>query len=297
MYYHGDAGGNVTALLDGNQNLVGRYVYDPYGNLIGSAGGKADANVYRFSSKEYDARAGLYYYGFRFYEPKQRWLSRDPIGEWGGVNLYGFVDNSPVTHLDALGERLLPEGLFCLVAGGALAWAVWQAVELPYEAEEVMYESALRARQPYRPPAWEPPHDEGPLLLIPPTSVEYTDPRGISILILIAVIGPVTAISHQAPAANYAMNFRSDALRRLRRNDKYIGTRRRLCACRLTPSTMGALDRILHRNQLVIVLSPINQEVCANAFFSQLVHGPRSRFPTKRRRSRPTATHMSCPAV
>ena len=39
----------------------------------------ADANVYRFSSKEYHAQTGFYYYGYRWYAPNlQRWMSRDP---------------------------------------------------------------------------------------------------------------------------------------------------------------------------------------------------------------------------
>ena len=51
------------------------------------------------------------YYGYRYYDPATgRWPSRDPIGERGGVNLYGFVGNSPTIWFDAFG--LVPlEGL------------------------------------------------------------------------------------------------------------------------------------------------------------------------------------------
>ena len=31
------------------------------------------------------------------------WPNRDPIGEWGGLNLYGFLDNDPVGLWDFLG--------------------------------------------------------------------------------------------------------------------------------------------------------------------------------------------------
>jgi RHS repeat-associated protein len=45
------------------------------------------------------------YYGYRFYDPEAgRWPSRDPIGERGGVNLYGFVGNDGVNDLDYLGK-------------------------------------------------------------------------------------------------------------------------------------------------------------------------------------------------
>jgi uncharacterized protein RhaS with RHS repeats len=35
-----------------------------------------------------------------------RWLSPDPIGEAGGVNLYGYVENSPLNWVDPLGLTL-----------------------------------------------------------------------------------------------------------------------------------------------------------------------------------------------
>ncbi len=46
------------------------------------------------------------YYGYRFYDPETgRWPSRDPIGERGGVNLYGFVGNDGVNQWDMLGMK------------------------------------------------------------------------------------------------------------------------------------------------------------------------------------------------
>jgi RHS repeat-associated protein len=78
----------------------------PYGNTISSSGTLASANVYRFSSKELHVNSGLYYYGYRWYHPNlQRWLNRDPIQEWGGINLYAFVLNRPTHSLDPFGEQ------------------------------------------------------------------------------------------------------------------------------------------------------------------------------------------------
>ena len=49
--------------------------------------------------------ASLVYYGYRYYDPLTgRWPSRDPIEEWGGLNLYGFVGNDGVNWIDVLGE-------------------------------------------------------------------------------------------------------------------------------------------------------------------------------------------------
>ena len=104
-YYHADGNGNITALVNGLGTVVARYLYDPYGNLLAKGGALADANSYRFSSKEVHPNSGMYYYGYRFYDPNtQRWPNRDPIEENGGVNLYGFVENDPVNLHDPLGE-------------------------------------------------------------------------------------------------------------------------------------------------------------------------------------------------
>jgi RHS repeat-associated protein len=103
-YYHSDGNGNVTALVNGSGQVVARYNYDPYGNLLAMSGPLAEANLYRFSSKESDAKSGLYYYGYRFYAPNlQRWLNRDPIEEQGGINLYEFVGSNPIGFFDAFG--------------------------------------------------------------------------------------------------------------------------------------------------------------------------------------------------
>ena len=67
--------------------------------LLGSWGPLADTNVYRFTSKEYHANSGLSGYGLRWYDPNlQRWINRDPDGEAGGINFYGFVHSKDSKH-------------------------------------------------------------------------------------------------------------------------------------------------------------------------------------------------------
>jgi RHS repeat-associated protein len=99
-YYHADGNGNVTALVNGSGTLVASYLYDPYGNMLGMWGALAPVNTYRYSSKEIDWQSGLYYYGYRYYEPNlQRWINRDPIQENGGLNLYEYVANNPINRI------------------------------------------------------------------------------------------------------------------------------------------------------------------------------------------------------
>jgi RHS repeat-associated protein len=76
--------------------------YDPFGNIIsGSLVGE-----YGFSTKPLIDNLDWYYYGFRYYDPVTgRWPSRDPIQESGGLNLYAFIENEPVSYIDVAGLR------------------------------------------------------------------------------------------------------------------------------------------------------------------------------------------------
>jgi RHS repeat-associated protein len=103
-YYHADGQGNITYLEDNTQSQAASYAYDPYGNLLSSAGTLATANTYRFSSREYVPSSGLYVYLYRFYNPgTERWLNQDTFQEAGGINLYGFVHNDSVNFGDPYG--------------------------------------------------------------------------------------------------------------------------------------------------------------------------------------------------
>jgi RHS repeat-associated protein len=65
---------------------------------------RSSANLYRFSSKMVHANSGLYYNGYRCYWPEwQRLPNRDPLGDLGGLNLFGFVGNDPLNDVDAAG--------------------------------------------------------------------------------------------------------------------------------------------------------------------------------------------------
>jgi RHS repeat-associated protein len=66
--------------------------------------------------------------GYRYYNPSTgRWLSRDPIGEAGGISLYGFVDNDPINNDDPFGLTNGP---------GDFGWE-WFTLRLPIAAPEL----------------------------------------------------------------------------------------------------------------------------------------------------------------
>ena len=65
-------------------------------------------------------RPRVTYYGYRYYDPVTgRWPSRDPIGEAGGINLYGFGGNDPIWNIDYLGLAIKKKCDFEIVGGHA----------------------------------------------------------------------------------------------------------------------------------------------------------------------------------
>ena len=108
----------AVGLTNSSGAVVESYDYDPYGNTLifsapdstGSWWGDAAAqstfggNSIIYCGYRFDPETENYYVRNRFYSPTLgRWLTRDPIGTSGGINLYGYVDSSPVGALDASG--------------------------------------------------------------------------------------------------------------------------------------------------------------------------------------------------
>ncbi|MCC6357300.1 MAG: RHS repeat-associated core domain-containing protein, partial [Phycisphaerales bacterium] len=117
--YMYDANGNVGQICDLSQStasasIVAKYEYDAYGNAPVSSGSYASANTYRFSTKPWDDETGLGYWGYRYYDPRLgRWMSRDPLDEIGGLNLYAFLENGPIAYIDSLGlSKICPPGQY-----------------------------------------------------------------------------------------------------------------------------------------------------------------------------------------
>lgn len=93
--------GSTRLVLDGTGSLVGRHAYDAFGNVSTTLG---DAPKRGFTAHLYQPATGLHLTRTRAYSSDLgRWLSRDPIEEGGGLNLYAYVSGDPVNKLDPLG--------------------------------------------------------------------------------------------------------------------------------------------------------------------------------------------------
>ncbi|KAK5048332.1 hypothetical protein LTR84_006002 [Exophiala bonariae] len=94
--------------LDDTGQIVSYEEYAPYGACTFAASGKkveADRR-YRFARYLRDAETGLDLCGDRYYAPWiGRWLSPDPIGSSGGVNLFCYSYNDPVNFKDPTGNE------------------------------------------------------------------------------------------------------------------------------------------------------------------------------------------------
>lgn len=100
-----DGNGNVMAYIDSaDGSLAAEYEYSPSPAIISKNGPKADelAAVASFSTKPYDKDLDAFLYQFRILK-YGRWMSRDPMDESGGANLYGMAGNDAVNKWDYLG--------------------------------------------------------------------------------------------------------------------------------------------------------------------------------------------------
>jgi RHS repeat-associated protein len=123
-FYAYDGNGNVAALVRATNGAMSAvYEYDPFGSLLRATGAMADENRFQFSTKRCDRTTDFQLYEFRVRRPELAWLSRDPLNEEDGPNIYGFVQNTPPnlvdrdgleswgSYLDRQGNWISPHGL------------------------------------------------------------------------------------------------------------------------------------------------------------------------------------------
>ena len=107
-FYTKDHLGSIREAVDTNGVIVTRYDYDPYGRMNIMA--DALKPTFAFSGHFDHYVSGFY---LTLYRPLNsataRWMSRDPLGETQGLNLYSYVSNAPIRNID-------PYGLFIVFA-------------------------------------------------------------------------------------------------------------------------------------------------------------------------------------
>ncbi len=116
-----------TSIVDNSGALVERYRFSAFGlrSIMTPDFSIRTTSDYAwdfaFKGQFLDLDTGYYNYGYRYYSPQiGRWLSRDPINENGGLNLYAMSANDPLNQLDYLGFYFQPPELVGLLTASQL---------------------------------------------------------------------------------------------------------------------------------------------------------------------------------
>jgi len=105
-FYHNDVNGAPLRLTDRTGAVVWRQAESGAWSMRYRQEGLV-SNPLRFQGQYYDEESGLHYNRYRYYEPESgRYISADPIGLRGGLNLYQYTPN-PLTWIDPLGLDII----------------------------------------------------------------------------------------------------------------------------------------------------------------------------------------------
>jgi RHS repeat-associated protein len=108
-YQYSNYLGSACLELDADARIISYEEYHPYGTTALQATDalrQVPKKRYRYTGMERDEESGFNYHSARYYAPwLGRWMSTDPIGLAGGLNLYNYVQNNPVKLHDPTGNE------------------------------------------------------------------------------------------------------------------------------------------------------------------------------------------------
>lgn len=86
-----------------NRTVVWRWEGEAFGNTAPTELAGIKVNL-RFPGQYIDDETGFYYSYFRYYDPNTgRYITSDPLGIMGGLNIYLYADANPIRYIDPLG--------------------------------------------------------------------------------------------------------------------------------------------------------------------------------------------------
>jgi len=116
FYYISDHLTTAQLLVDETGAVVWQGNYRPFGEVDITV--NTLDNEFRLPGQYFDTETGLHYNWHRYYDPATgRYITADPIGLDGGMNLYAYVAGNPVNKVD-------PSGLDFTNKGSKVIWVI-----------------------------------------------------------------------------------------------------------------------------------------------------------------------------
>ena len=144
-YYAHNWRGDITSIYDGEGNMVAKYEYDAWGNVLTVTNSNnseitdpnhiANLNPFRYRSYYYDSESGLYYLMSRYYDPvTHRFLNADGYFQSGDgildTNMNAYCRNNPLNNIDKYGTLVTTIGLNVFGCFGVPAcFSIYMAVD------------------------------------------------------------------------------------------------------------------------------------------------------------------------
>ena len=141
-FFQNDHIGTPVAVTDADNRIVWEAVYLPCGEAAVNPASLIEFNL-RFAGQYYDKETGLLYNYHRYYDPKTgRYLTPDPIGLAGGIDLYTYTHNNPINMIDPYGLIAIADDL--IIAGGALIIGSAYYAMLPPDQQQAVANDVSR---------------------------------------------------------------------------------------------------------------------------------------------------------
>ncbi|MEN0588433.1 RHS repeat-associated core domain-containing protein [Kurthia sp. Hakim RU_BHWE] len=126
--------GDVLSIRDKDDQEVGAYTYDAYGNVLTATGDLAKANPIRYAGYYYDEETKNYYLQARYYNPANgAFLELDPHpgddDEPLSQNGYSYANGNPIIYIDPNGEAiwLIAQGIYGAIDNSySYVWSVFK---------------------------------------------------------------------------------------------------------------------------------------------------------------------------
>jgi len=171
--------GTPQMAVNDEGDVTWRAVSESFGKTIPHQQNQITMNL-RFPGQYYDEETGTHYNYFRDYNPVAgRYIQKDPIGLWGGINEYGYVHGNPLKYTDPKG---LVAPLVIIAGWGAAEWGMAGLVSLGLIGTGLAINENLQQNGGYGDPTVPPFPIYVPPPTVPPTHTipdEYDCPPNI----------------------------------------------------------------------------------------------------------------------